>query len=115
MVDRLQLPMIIISILFIILVVEIVRKDRISVKYSLVWIFSGAVMLVVSLFPNRFLGVARYFGFEVLSNMLFFVGIGLLMLISISLTVIVSGQKKKIQVLIQEVSLLKEKLEDKEG
>ncbi|MCL2355022.1 MAG: DUF2304 domain-containing protein [Oscillospiraceae bacterium] len=112
--NRLQILMTVFSVLLIIGVIEIVRKEKISVKYSLMWLATGTAMLLMALLPNVFMSVARYIGFEVLSNMIFFASICLLMLISISLTVIVSGQKKKIQILAQEVSLLKQKIDSKE-
>lgn len=100
------------TILMILGILYIVKKDRISVKYSLVWIITGIIMLIFALIPNFIENVAKLLGFELASNMIFVLMIGLLMLVSVSLTAIVSKQKKMITSLIQEVSLLKSKIEE---
>ena len=51
---------------------------------------------------------ATKLGFQTISNLVVGVFIVILFFITISLTVIVSAQKKKITLLIQEVSILKE-------
>ena len=53
---------------------------------------------------------ATKLGFQTISNLVVGVFIVILFFITISLTVIVSAQKKKITLLIQEVSILKEKI-----
>ena len=52
-------------------------------------------------------------GFEVGSNMIFAGLIAMLIFINIALTVIVSGQSSKIRLLIQEVSMLKGRVDEK--
>ena len=56
---------------------------------------------------------ANLLGFEVGSNMIFAGLIAMLIFINIALTVIVSGQSSKIRLLIQEVSMLKGKIDEK--
>ena len=101
--------MIIISLLLIVFILIVLKKKYVSIKYSTVWLLSCLLMLIFALFPNLFEKLAKILGFEVLSNMIFFIMIGILFFITISLTVIVSSQRKKIDLLIQEVSLIKGK------
>lgn len=103
----LKLEATIFCIIFTLIVLQIVRKGRISIKYSLVWLFSILIMLISVLIPNFMEAVAKLLGFEVLSNMIFSMIIVILMFVTISLTIIVSGQNEKIKLLIQEISLLK--------
>ena len=110
-----RLEMIIISILLILFVLIVLRKNYMSVRYSSVWLFSCLLMLIFALFPNVFERLSKLMGFEVLSNMIFFIMIGILFFITISLTVIVSSQRRKIDLLIQEVSLLKGEFNDKKN
>lgn len=102
-----RLEMIIISLILIFFILYILKKNYLSIKYSTVWLFSCLLMLLFSLFPDSLEKVSHFLGFEVLSNMIFFIMIGILFFITISLTVIVSSQRKKIDLLIQEISLLK--------
>ena len=107
-----------VSLLLIIFILSIVRNKKVSVKYSLVWLFAGGIMFLAAVFPNVSQTISRMLGFEVLSNMIFLMLIGILTLISLSLTIIVSKQKDQINTLTQELSILKsqiEKLKSKGG
>ena len=105
----------IISLLFVLLIIFIIiyilRKGRIYIKYSLVWLFSSGLLLFSILIPGFLDFVTRLLGFRVASNMIFAFIIAMLMFITISLTIIVSGQNEKIRLLIQEFSMLKSKIE----
>lgn len=94
-------------------IVYFIRKEMISVSYSLVWIFSVLILMVMTSIPDFMENVANMLGFEVLSNMVFALIIMILMFVAISLTIIVSGQKEKIRLLVQEVSILKSKNNEK--
>jgi hypothetical protein len=54
-------------------------------------------------------------GFSTISNLVIGIILVILLFITIALTVIVSGQKEKIRILIQEVSILKEKVNKNES
>lgn len=103
----LRLGLIIVGLLIFIITLSLLKKDRIPVKYSLIWLFSGLIILFLALIPNLFGLIADLLGFMTMSNMVVGMFIFILLMITISLTVIVSGQKKKMILLIQEVSMLK--------
>ena len=105
----LKLEVIAFNLIIISIVLFIVRKGRITIKYSLVWLFSCCVFLLFAIIPKFMETIANTFGFKVLSNMIFAAIIMILLFVSVSLTIIVSGQKEKIRLLIQEVSILKSK------
>ncbi len=96
-----------------IIVFALVKKGKIPVKYALVWIFSALVMIVAACFPNGIQNISEFFGFELSSNFILTLFLGLVILITICLTIIMSEQSKKINMLIQEISILKEKLDKK--
>ena len=110
---KLTLELIIFALIIIFLILYITRKGRIIVKYSLVWLVSGTVLLVFALIPNSITKITKLLGFQMTSNLIFSILIGLLIFICISLTIIVSGQKEKIRLLIQEVSILRKEVDDK--
>ena len=105
----------IISILFclfvIIFILVLLRKNKINIKYSIILITLFSLLLISVLIPGLIEIIAKLLGFQVVSNMVFSLIIGLLVLINIILTMIVSNYDKKIRLLIQEVSLLKEQNE----
>ena len=108
----------IISILFIISIAVIitlfVKKNKILVKYSIVWYSSCILLILFTLFPNLLGWFTHLFGIEVASNFIFALLIGFLFIISVSLTIIVSEQKEQIRNLIQEISILKSAVKNEE-
>ena len=101
------------SIMFVIIIittiVHLLKKEKISIKYSIVWLIPSFLLLIFTLIPGFLTWTSKVMGFQTASNMIFALLIALLIIISIALTVIVSNQKKLIRTLIQEVSLMKEK------
>lgn len=107
--STLRFWVLIVSLLITVIVVQILRKGRVPVKYSLLWFLSAAIIFFVAVFPGVLDFVANIMGFETISNMVIGIILVILLFITMSLTIIVSGQKEKIRLLIQEVSILKEK------
>lgn len=108
--NNLRLSTIMVGLILIIITTTILKKGRIPVKYSLIWFLSGIIIVLVGLMPSLVGAISSLLGFVTISNMITGVFIFILLLITMSLTIIASGQKKKITLLIQEVSSLKEKL-----
>lgn len=90
-----------------ILVTYYVRKNKISIKYSLVWYLSLLVLTIFTIFPVILGYVTKLIGIQLSSNFIFAFMIGVLFVITLSLTIIVSEQQDKIKMLIQEISILK--------
>lgn len=112
---RLRIILIVSIIVFILMMISFIKKDNISVKYALVWLASAFVATIAVLIPNFLEIISGILGFELVSNMIFVIAILALFTISFSFTVIVSRQTKKIRLLIQEISLLKSKIEKLEN
>lgn len=110
---ELRCGLILVSLILLTVILIILKKGRIPVKYSLIWLFSSVLILLLALFPNMFWMISKMMGFVTMSNMIIGIFIFILLIITLSLTVIVSGQKKKNTLLIQEISILKEKIGEK--
>jgi hypothetical protein len=98
------------------LVIYLLRKNALSLRYTLIWLFSILVMLVVSIFPGILVFISEIFGFQVASNALFALILGFLLIILLSLTSIASRQNEKIKTLAQVIAILEKRvreLEDK--
>ena len=100
-------------LLLLIVVTHYVKKNKISVRYSLVWYASLLILTLFTVFPSLLGFVTKFFGIQVSSNFIFAFTIGVLFFITLSLTIIVSEDQKKIKMLIQEISILKSKEEIK--
>lgn len=107
----------ILSLLFILLIVIIitlfVRRDNISIKYSLIWYGALFILFLFTISPKLLIWITDLFKVQVSSNLVLALIIGILFIVSISLTIVVSKQKDQIKLLIQEVSLIKESVNGK--
>ena len=105
--NSLIITVIIFAVILGVSVLYLLLKNRIPVKYALVWLFSTIVIIIIALIPNLMEKLAKLLGFELLSNMVLCLFIAILMFLTLILTVMMAGQKKKTTLLIQELSLLK--------
>jgi len=97
-----------IAIFFVILViVNILRKGRMNIKYSIVWLFAFGILFIGILIPGLLPKITELLGFGLTSNMIIVAFIAILIFINISLTIIISGLNEKVRLLIQEISMLK--------
>ena len=83
-------------------------------KFALVWYVPSFAIVLLALFPSLFEFVAGILGFQTISNLVAGFLFVVLFLIIIALTVIIAGQTTKINLLIQEISMLKKKVNDNE-
>lgn len=106
-----SINLIIVSSIFcltiIFLMLYLIKKEKINIKYALVWLMLFGFLLISILIPGFLEWITHALGFQISSNMVLSIILGLLVIINISLTGIVSSQDKKIRILVQEVSLLK--------
>ena len=109
----LRILLLVFSIVLALATTFVVKRGRMPIKYSLLWYFSSLIVFVLAVFPFIIEWVAGLFGFITLSNLVTSIMIGILLFLTMSLTIITAGQNKKITLLIQEVSMLKEKVNKK--
>ena len=101
-------------LLFIILLIfSLIKKEKVSIKYSVIWLTSLIVIFFFIIIPGFLSFATKLLGFQTSSNMIISLLLAVLIIISIMLTVIVSKQKEQIRLLIQELSLIKEKINEK--
>lgn len=112
MIMNIYLFSVIFSIMFLLIVVELVRKNRLSEKYSLLWIFFGVVILMLSVSPVSIEKISMLINVKYAPSVLFVFGLLFLILYSLQITIVISNQSKRIIRLTQEITLMKEKLNE---
>ena len=112
--QRLQLFAIIIGVVFLVMMIELIRKNRVTLKYALLWLFSGLVLLVLAIFPQVLNWISRLIGVYSPVNALFAIMLCCGLMLMISFSVIVSGNKKAVVRLTQEISLLENRIRELE-
>jgi len=113
--QRLQWFAIIVGILFLVMMIDLIRKNRVALKYALLWLFSGLLMLLLAIFPHLLDSMARMIGIYSPVNALFAVLLCCGLVLMISFSVIMSGNKKAIVRLTQEISLMENRIRELEG
>jgi hypothetical protein len=83
-------------LVFLLYVVSKLRKEQIEFKYALVWLASGCIILLLSIFPGILTWMATSIGVGLPLNLVFFLGILLNLVIAFALTVTYSKLKNMI-------------------
>ena len=95
------------SLFVLFFILYLLKKGRITIKYSLIWIFIFTILVIALIIPGFMDFITTKLGFQTPSNMVLSLLIASLILITITLTVVVSTQDKKIRLLVQEISMMK--------
>ena len=89
------------SIVLMVTTIVVLKKGRMPIKYSLLWFFSALIVFVLAVFPQIIEWIAWLFGFQTLSNLISAIMIGILLFLTMALTIIIAGQNKKINLLME--------------
>ncbi len=106
-----RLGLIIVSLVFVAVIIRLIQRKHLSMRYSFLWLILLLVILLCALLPiipYRFSGLL---GFEAPANFIFLVAIFFLLAIALSLSIIVSKQQRRITTLIQELAILENKVD----
>lgn len=86
------------------------RKRNLNIKYTLLWLFSAVIMLIVTIFPSIINFIAHILGVIDPVNIVFTIEGMFSLLILLSLTLIVSDLNHKFRILAQNMGLMEERL-----
>lgn len=89
-----------------IIIVNMIRKKMLELRYALAWLVVGCGVLILNLFPNVISYLANLMGIETPINMLFFLGFCFSLGIIFVLTLAVSRMSMRIKALAQELAIL---------
>lgn len=113
----LKIALIIIMLIYLFCIAKSVKRKNMRIGYLIFWSIIGAGLIVALIVPNLVDNVSKLIGFEVPINMLFSGAIFIILYLIFHLMTLISKDEKKTTLLIQEISMLKqrvEKLEKKE-
>lgn len=111
---RLRVLLLIAVCIYFIMVFCLLRRKTLNLKYTLLWLASGSVMLILALFPQLLQSFASLVGIYDPMNALFSLIIFCIIIILMSLTAIVSKLNRKTKTLIQALALLEKRVRDSE-
>lgn len=94
------------ALILTVLVAELLRRGILRERFAVLWLAVCGVLLVLALFPRLLSAGADALGFAVPSNLLFFVAILFLLLVTLQLTHEVSRLEARTRRLAEDVALL---------
>jgi hypothetical protein len=104
-----------IAIAFMVFILELIRRDSLQERYSVIWLLAGLAMLAGAAFPGLLGVVADLMGVRNTNVALFSIVLLLLLGLALNFSVIMSRQAAQITRLAQERALEKARQEREKG
>jgi hypothetical protein len=111
-IERIEIVALIVSVVLLIVVLELVRRRKLTEEYSFLWILSSLLLLAVSVRREILHAVARWLGVYYPPIVLVMLLIVMVFVASLCFSVIVSRQRQQIERLIEETAILSAELRD---
>lgn len=93
------------ALLVLVVIVEMLRRRAIKERQAVWWFFAGVVALIFAVFPPLTHTLANLTGVELPINLVFFVAIVLLVLVSLQSSVQITRLERKVERLAEEVAI----------
>ena len=105
----------ILALAFMAMILELIRRDRLQERYSVVWFVAGLGMLVGAAFPGLLSVIADVMGVRDTTIALFSIVLLLLLGLALNFSVIMSRQAAQITRLAQERAIEEARRQDQES
>lgn len=112
--DRLRVILLFAVICYFVLMLILLKRKAISLKYTLLWMIAGVVMAIMVIWPETLRFIISLIGIESNMNGLFILAIAFVIMILMSITSIVSKQSEKIKSLTQTIAMLEKRIRELE-
>jgi hypothetical protein len=112
MTDRVQVLALTGSVLFLLFVLELVRRRRLAEEYSALWIVSALALIGISLRRDVLDFAARWMGVYYPPAVLVLMLVAIISVASLSFAVILSRQQRQIDRLIEETAIMAAELRE---
>jgi hypothetical protein len=109
---KLQLIAIALTGGLLLLILELIRRRRLMERYSLLWLFSAAVLFVLAVWKGLLASVASLVGISTASNALFVIAFGFVLVLLLHFSLVVSRLADQNKVLAQRLGLLQQQVEE---
>ncbi len=100
----------VISIIIFLFVVELIRRQKMTFKYSTFWLGTCILVLFFAFNEHLLTKISQMAGFKLLSNFIFFFLLVFFIFLSLLLTIYINEQNSRSETLAQSIGLLEYKL-----
>lgn len=108
----LSIVIIVFALLFLLFTVYQIKRGKLLLRYSLMWMLLSILILIAAIFPQPILSLANLIGFNVGSNFIFSVAIFFLLVLCMTQSRAISQQVIKNKTAIQQIALLEKRIDD---
>lgn len=102
------------ALLILIVVIEMLRRRRLRERHAVWWFLAGLLALIAGIFPGSLVWAASLLGIAVPINLVFFVSIAILFLVSLQHSSEVTRLESKTRTLAERVALLELKFKERD-
>ena len=110
--SRIQLVSILVTAGLFSLVFELVRRRRLMERYALLWLFSAAVLLALSVWRQLLQLFADAVGIAYAPSALFLVALGFILILLLHFSLVISRLTDQNKVLAQRLGLLQQQVDE---
>lgn len=110
----LRIALIIITVIYLFFILKAIKNKKVQISFSIFWILTGLVLFIAIAIPNMVENISKMLGFELSVNMIFCVAIFICFYLIFNLNILLSKENKKNILLVQEISLLKKRVDELE-
>lgn len=108
----LRLGLLLASLFVTVFIIICIVRNKINIKYSIVWLLWSLLTLIMSIFPETFYGVADLLGIELPVNAVFLIMAALLYGLTFFLYITISKHNEEIIQITYEIADLNKKIEE---
>lgn len=102
---RLKIIMVVLLVLAMAIIVNLIRKRKLELKYALVWMLLIVGLALLVLIPGLLERLAALLGIYSVMNLVFFVGFVFSLLLIFSLTMSLSRNSERVRKIAQKIAL----------
>ena len=100
---------------YLLIAATVIYKKNLQISFSIFWIISGVLLVIALAIPNLIEVISHKLGFVAPSNMVFCLTIFVAFYLIFKLTIMLAQENEKNTSLIQEISILKKRVESLEN
>ncbi|MEI6079853.1 MAG: DUF2304 domain-containing protein [bacterium] len=110
MTTHLQVFSLIIALSIFAIILNLIRKEHLEIRYSIVWLAIISTIVIVTIYPEIICFIANILGIGLVVNTLFFVALLVIMMLVFGLTLHFSKQARAIRKLTQRIAILEQEI-----
>ena len=103
---RIQIVTLLAAVLLVILVIELVRRRRLSERYALLWLFSAFAILGLSVWQGLLEKLSKLIGVAYPPTALFLVAVVFILLLLLNFSTVLSRLQDETRILAQRLAIL---------